>query len=105
MGLLWASLEIQSAKLENGLASQWWHDLRALTIRSCVQYKRAIVSDVGGAHRGVGPIADEVLDVLRKWFELCYALQVTHGCRRARGTNHLSTNGRCRARRIAKWSR
>jgi hypothetical protein len=30
--LLWASLEIQSAKLENGLASQWWHDLRALTI-------------------------------------------------------------------------
>ena len=26
--------------------------------------------DVGGAHRGVRPIQDEVLGVLRKWFEL-----------------------------------
>jgi hypothetical protein len=71
-------LEIQSAKLKgNGLASQWQSNLHAITMQSSVMCKKAIAFDVKSALRGVRPIPDEVLGVLRTWFELCFAFQVT----------------------------
>jgi hypothetical protein len=79
--LLWSALEIQSTKLkadlDDGMASRWRHDLHALTMQTCVQFKKSIWYEVSSALRGVMPIPDEVLGVFRKWFELCYALQVT----------------------------
>jgi hypothetical protein len=76
--LLWASLEIQSAKLPvNGLASRWRRILRSLTTESGFDVKNSIGYQFGIADRGVESIPDELLLVLKKWLRLCVVFQRT----------------------------